>query len=207
MFPTEKNRLGSTFGGGDLLGSMMGAFTLQAIDEYDLLANATRRGRQAKEILRDDTPDTVVDVRGKGLMLAVEFDTPERRSAVVEASLDRGLLTLGCGTKTIRLLPRSTRPNAKSRSARAFSSTRSTPSVRARGGHLTRVVRSVLLGPDRRLVLDLRDGMSLFEVPNRSDEHVHAVPDAPLVHVERRRVVTRRVVGTDDEVRRQPALS
>jgi len=48
--------------------------------------------------------------------------------------------------------------------------------------------------------------MSLFEVPNRSDEHVHAVPDAPLVHVERRRVVTRRVVGTDDEVRRQPAL-
>jgi len=132
MFPTEKNRLGSTFGGGDLLGSMMGAFTLQAIDEYDLLANATRRGRQAKEILRDDTPDTVVDVRGKGLMLAVEFDTPERRSAVVEASLDRGLLTLGCGTKTIRLLPRSTRPNAKSRSARAFSSTRSTPSVRAR---------------------------------------------------------------------------
>jgi len=89
MFPTEKNRLGSTFGGGDLLGSMMGAFTLQAIDEYDLLANATRRGRQAKEILRDDTPDTVVDVRGKGLMLAVEFDTPERRSAVVEASLDR----------------------------------------------------------------------------------------------------------------------
>jgi len=48
-------------------------------------------------------------------MLAVEFDTPERRSAVVEASLDRGLLTLGCGTKTIRLLPRSTRPNAKSR--------------------------------------------------------------------------------------------
>jgi len=132
MFPTEKNRLGSTFGGGDLLGSMMGAFTLQAIDEHDLLANATRRGRQAKEILRDDAPDTVVDVRGKGLMLAVEFDTPERRSAVVEASLDRGLLTLGCGTKTIRLLPRSTRPNAKSRSARAFSSTRSTPSVRAR---------------------------------------------------------------------------
>jgi len=46
-----------------------------------------------------------VDVRGKGLMLAVEFDTPERRTSVVEAALERGLLTLGCGTKTIRLLP------------------------------------------------------------------------------------------------------
>ncbi|USZ71012.1 aminotransferase class III-fold pyridoxal phosphate-dependent enzyme [Natronosalvus halobius] len=105
VFPDEKNRLGSTFGGGDLLGSMMGAFTLEAIQEYDLLDNATDRGEQAKELLRDDAPEYVEDVRGKGLMLAVEFDTPERRSAVVEAALERGLLTLGCGKKTIRLLP------------------------------------------------------------------------------------------------------
>ncbi len=105
VFPSQKNRLGSTFGGGDLLGSMMGAFTLEAIQEHDLLENATRRGEQAKELLRDDAPDYVEDVRGKGLMLAVEFDTPERRSAVVEAALERGLLTLGCGKKTIRLLP------------------------------------------------------------------------------------------------------
>ncbi|RZV11359.1 4-aminobutyrate aminotransferase [Natrinema hispanicum] len=105
VFPDEKNRLGSTFGGGDLLGSMMGAFTLEAIDEYDLLDNATRRGKQAKERIRDDAPDSVVDVRGKGLMLAVEFDTADRRDAVVEAALERGLLTLGCGEKTIRLLP------------------------------------------------------------------------------------------------------
>jgi len=46
-----------------------------------------------------------LDVRGKGLMLAVEFDTAARRDAVVEAALERGLLTLGCGEKTIRLLP------------------------------------------------------------------------------------------------------
>ncbi|GAB6880622.1 aspartate aminotransferase family protein [Halorubrum gandharaense] len=105
LFPSEKNRLGSTFGGGDLLASMMGTFTLEAIEEHDLLANARERGRQAIEILRDDAPDHVVDVRGKGLMLAVEFDTPDRRDAVVAASLDRGLLTLGCGKKTIRLLP------------------------------------------------------------------------------------------------------
>ncbi len=105
IFPDQKNRLGSTFGGGDLLGSMMGAFTLEAIEEHDLLDNATRRGEQAKELLRDDAPNYVEDVRGKGLMLAVEFDTPERRSAVVQAALERGLLTLGCGKKTIRLLP------------------------------------------------------------------------------------------------------
>ncbi|QLG28072.1 aminotransferase class III-fold pyridoxal phosphate-dependent enzyme [Halorarum halophilum] len=105
LFPAEKNRLGSTFGGGDLLASAMGALTLEAIEEYDLLENATTRGRQAKELLRDDAPDGVVDVRGKGLMLAVEFDTADRRDVVVEAALRRGLLTLGCGRKTIRLLP------------------------------------------------------------------------------------------------------
>ncbi|AEH39191.1 class-III pyridoxal-phosphate-dependent aminotransferase [Halopiger xanaduensis] len=105
VFPEEKNRLGSTFGGGDILGAMMGTFTLEAIQEHDLLANATERGRQAKELLRDDAPDYVEDVRGKGLMLAVEFDTAERRNAVVKAALERGLLTLGCGKKTIRLLP------------------------------------------------------------------------------------------------------
>jgi 4-aminobutyrate aminotransferase len=105
VFPDEKNRLGSTFGGGDVLGSMMGAFTLEAIEEHDLLDNATERGRQARELLADGAPPHVEDVRGKGLMLAVEFDTPERRSAVVEAALKRGLLTLGCGKKTIRLLP------------------------------------------------------------------------------------------------------
>jgi len=105
VFPSEKNRLGSTFGGGDLLGSMMGTFTLEAIEEHDLLENATRRGRQAKELLRDESPEYVEDIRGKGLMLAVEFDTPDRRAAVVKESLKRGLLTLGCGKKTIRLLP------------------------------------------------------------------------------------------------------
>jgi 4-aminobutyrate aminotransferase len=105
IFPEEKNRLGSTFGGGDLLASMHGALTLEAIEEHDLLDNATTRGRQATELLRDGAPDYVEDVRGKGLMLAVEFDTAARRNAVVEAALERGMLTLGCGKKTIRLLP------------------------------------------------------------------------------------------------------
>jgi 4-aminobutyrate aminotransferase len=105
LFPSEKNRLGSTFGGGDILASMQGALTLRAIREHDLLANATERGEQAKALLREDAADHVVDVRGEGLMLAVEFDRADRRDDVVAAALDRGLLTLGCGERTIRLLP------------------------------------------------------------------------------------------------------
>lgn len=38
-------------------------------------------------------------------MLAVEWASVDRRDAVLEAGLQRGLLTLGCGTKSIRMLP------------------------------------------------------------------------------------------------------
>ena len=105
LFPAEQNRLGSTWGGGDVLSAMQGALTLRAIDEYDLLDNATRRGEQMRELLRDGAPDTVTDVRGEGLMLAISFDSGERRDAVVDAALKRGMLTLGCGDDSIRLLP------------------------------------------------------------------------------------------------------
>jgi len=105
VFPEERYRLSSTWGAGDILGAAMGALTLDAIEEYDLLSNATTRGRQMKEILRDADLPGAVDVRGKGLMLAVEWATADRRDAVVEAGLERGFLTLGCGTKSIRMLP------------------------------------------------------------------------------------------------------
>ncbi|WP_137285185.1 aminotransferase class III-fold pyridoxal phosphate-dependent enzyme [Halorussus salinisoli] len=105
LFPKEKARLSSTWGAGKIVDSMQGVFTIDAIHEYDLLDNATERGRQMTELLEDADLPNVTDVRGRGLMLAVEFDTKERREAVVKAALKRGLLTLGCGYKTLRLLP------------------------------------------------------------------------------------------------------
>ncbi|MFC4359028.1 aspartate aminotransferase family protein [Halobium salinum] len=105
VFPEERARLSSTWGAGDIVSSLQGVLTLEAIEEHDLLANATVRGRQFKETVRDANPEGVVDVRGKGLLLAVEFDSKERRDAVQEAALKRGLLTLACGYKVLRILP------------------------------------------------------------------------------------------------------
>ncbi|MFC7154299.1 aminotransferase class III-fold pyridoxal phosphate-dependent enzyme [Halomarina halobia] len=105
VFPAERSRISSTWGAGDVLASAQGALTMDAIEEFDLLDNATARGRQLVETLRDADPDGVVDVRGLGLMLAVEFATRELRDAVIEAAFERGFLTLGCGYKTLRLLP------------------------------------------------------------------------------------------------------
>ncbi|ELZ16510.1 class III aminotransferase [Haloterrigena salina JCM 13891] len=109
VFPAEKGRLSSTWGAGDIVASLQGALTIDTIHEENLLANARDRGRQLRERLEDAIADGdapgALEVRGRGLMLAVEFDTKERREAVLEAAFERGLLTLGCGYKTLRLLP------------------------------------------------------------------------------------------------------
>jgi 4-aminobutyrate aminotransferase len=105
LFPDEKGRLSSTWGAGDVIAAAQGVATLDAIDEYDLMDNAVARGRQLREIVTDADPDHVVDVRGRALMFAVEFDTKDRREEVVKQALSRGLLTLGCGYKSLRLLP------------------------------------------------------------------------------------------------------
>ena len=104
-FPSERSRLSSTWGAGDLIATMQGTFTLRAIQEHDLLANAVTRGQQFQESVRDADLPGVTDVRGTGLLLAVEFDTSDRRDAVMETAMRNGLLLLACGSDVIRVLP------------------------------------------------------------------------------------------------------
>ncbi|MFC7071817.1 aspartate aminotransferase family protein [Halovenus rubra] len=105
VFPDKKGRISSTWGAGDLAASAQGVATLDAIEEYDLLDNTTERGQQMQALMHELEMPGAVDVRGKGLMLAVEFDSEERRDAIQEGTFSRGLLTIGCGKKTLRLLP------------------------------------------------------------------------------------------------------
>ncbi|MEF8757205.1 MAG: aminotransferase class III-fold pyridoxal phosphate-dependent enzyme [Halobacteriales archaeon] len=105
VFPDEKSRLSSTWGAGDVVASLQGVLTLDAIAEHDLMDNAVERGEQFKDLVRAADLDDVVDVRGKGLMLAVEFESKDVREEVLEAGLRRGLLTLAAGQRVIRLLP------------------------------------------------------------------------------------------------------
>ncbi|MFC7323411.1 aminotransferase class III-fold pyridoxal phosphate-dependent enzyme [Halorubrum rutilum] len=105
VFPEEKSRLSSTWGAGDIVAAAQGALTLDAIREHDLMDNATVRGRQFKETMRDADLPGVEDVRGKGLMLALGFDTKERRDAALKAAFSRGLLTLAAGHDVLRVLP------------------------------------------------------------------------------------------------------
>ncbi len=105
VFPSERGRISSTWGAGDLIAAMQGALTLETIREQRLLENVRARGEQLRTHLEERDLEGVIDVRGRGLMLAVEFDTKARREAVVTAAMQRGLLVLGCGYKSLRLLP------------------------------------------------------------------------------------------------------
>jgi 4-aminobutyrate aminotransferase len=105
VFPDESGRLSSTWGAGNIHASALGAFTLDIVLERDLMANAVERGRQFTEIVEDADLPGVTEVRGKGLMIGVEFDTRRRRDDVHRTAFESGLLLLKAGSRTIRVLP------------------------------------------------------------------------------------------------------
>jgi 4-aminobutyrate aminotransferase len=97
---------GSTYGGNPVAC----AAALATIDllEGGLIDNARVRGEQALAGLREIRarhPRLVRDVRGKGLMLAIEFPSDETAETVQWACFERGLLVLECGASSLRLSP------------------------------------------------------------------------------------------------------
>ena len=52
-----------------------------------------------------DHPEMIRDVRGKGLMIGVQFDSGETAESVQWAAFKRGLLVLEAGEDVVRLSP------------------------------------------------------------------------------------------------------
>ncbi len=97
---------GSTYGGNPVACAAALA-TIELLQE-GLTANAAARGEQAiagLTALWERMPKVVLDVRGKGLMIGVEFASPELAEEVQWACFQRGLLVLECGKQTVRLCP------------------------------------------------------------------------------------------------------
>ena len=97
---------GSTYGGNPV--ACAAALATIALLEGGLVENARVRGEQAMAglgSLGDEYPGVVAEVRGKGLMIGVEFDTPQRAEAVQWACFQKGLLVLECGVSAVRLAP------------------------------------------------------------------------------------------------------
>ena len=95
---------GSTFGGNPLA-STAALTTLNIMEQDKLLANAEKLGTWLKQQLeaRLGGVKGVVTVRGQGLMLGIELDTP--CGTLVAKALEKGLIINVTADSVIRLLP------------------------------------------------------------------------------------------------------
>jgi acetylornithine aminotransferase/acetylornithine/N-succinyldiaminopimelate aminotransferase len=97
---------GTTFGGGPLACAVAIA-VIDTIERDGLLAHATEVGDYFQQQLRllQKKHDAIVDVRGKGLMVAAEVDSAELGKHIVKAMLGRHIL-INCTSDTaLRFLP------------------------------------------------------------------------------------------------------
>lgn len=104
----------NTFGG-NLVGCAASLATLDVIEEENLVGNSARMGEYFRQRLIElqGRHELIGDVRGLGLMLAVEFVKDRKtkeyaskeRDEVLSEAHRRGLILLGCGKSGIRLIP------------------------------------------------------------------------------------------------------
>ncbi|CAN5604564.1 acetyl ornithine aminotransferase family protein [soil metagenome] len=97
---------GSTFGGNPV--SCAAALATIALLEEELIGNARTRGEQAMAGLREIAaahPGLVREVRGRGLMIGVEFVDDEIAESVQWAAFRSGLLVLEAGESVVRISP------------------------------------------------------------------------------------------------------
>jgi 4-aminobutyrate aminotransferase len=109
----ERGSHGNTYGGNPV--ACAAAVATMDLIEKEYLDNAAKVGEYAMEALEEIQArhPSIGDVRGKGLMIGVEFvrdrgtKEPARQLSdrIVELAFERGLLTLGCGLSAIRIAP------------------------------------------------------------------------------------------------------
>jgi acetylornithine/N-succinyldiaminopimelate aminotransferase len=96
---------GSTFGGGPVV-CAAGRACVRALAEEDLGPRSAVAGEYLRGRLHALAAETgaVAEVRGIGLMNAIELTTPSAQ-AVAAALLDRGLVVNAVGERILRMLP------------------------------------------------------------------------------------------------------
>ncbi len=97
----------STFGGNPV--SCRAALATLDLLGREYLANTVARGEDLRRgllRLRERMPGVIGDVRGKGLMVAMDvLAGPPARDELIQAAFHEGLLLLGCGESAVRFCP------------------------------------------------------------------------------------------------------
>lgn len=105
---------GSTFGGNPLAAAAALA-TIKVVEEEGLIAQADKTGRYIMDALyeMEMRHPSIGEVRGRGLMIGVEFvqnrETKARavalRNDLIQRAFSKGLLLIPCGANAVRLTP------------------------------------------------------------------------------------------------------
>ena len=97
---------GTTFGGGPLACAVAIA-VLETIESEDLLAHATEVGNYFQEQVRAlaNKHESIVEVRGKGLMIGAELDSADLAKLTVAEMLKRHIVINCTSDTTLRFLP------------------------------------------------------------------------------------------------------
>ncbi|MEO9319709.1 MAG: aminotransferase class III-fold pyridoxal phosphate-dependent enzyme [Nitrososphaera sp.] len=108
--PGERGALSSTWGGGARIDLAVGSAIIKAIKKERLLQNACRMGEKLVQGLKELAASgvgerAIVEVRGIGLMVGIEFASKEIRDEVLAKSFKKGLLLLPAGQKSMRVIP------------------------------------------------------------------------------------------------------
>lgn len=100
------SRINSTWGG-NLVDMVRFGRILQVIEEENLVENAAGTGQHLLEGLRElaESYEALSNPRGRGLFCAIDLPDGQTRDAVRNACFERGMMILGCGTRTIRFRP------------------------------------------------------------------------------------------------------
>jgi acetylornithine aminotransferase len=96
---------GTTFGGNSLA-CRLGHHIVERLADPALQAEVVRKGevfRREFEGLREQYPELVQEVRGRGLILGLQLT--EDPGMIVKAARERGLLVITAGTNTLRFVP------------------------------------------------------------------------------------------------------
>src|SRR3984893_14307358 len=97
-----KGSHGGTFSGNPLV-CAAGVATLQVLADESLHARAAEKGKRFQQRVRDLGLNQIREVRGRGLLLAVELKKPA--TPVIKAMQEREVLVLPAGGTVIRFLP------------------------------------------------------------------------------------------------------
>ncbi|HZY36235.1 MAG TPA: aminotransferase class III-fold pyridoxal phosphate-dependent enzyme, partial [Mucilaginibacter sp.] len=100
------SRINSTWGG-SLVDMVRASKIMEIIEEDRLCDNAAEMGEYLQEQLTgiSQKHPVVSNVRGKGLLTAFDFPDKNTRDKFIRLGMERNVMFLGCGDRTIRFRP------------------------------------------------------------------------------------------------------